>query len=129
MAKKIDGIKNQIPVLPDLYPFPVGQTHTHTLLGGSVVTPGVTQSSEVKEVDRLRCDVTWGSVMWALMYASVFCGVSGVVELSLSPLSGEVVLGVGWELDSIVFVGICLSFCPFLCVFVWMSGSQSPRQW
>lgn len=81
-----------------------------------MVTPGVTQSSEVKEVDRLRCDVTWGSVMCALMYASVFCGVSGVVESSLSALSGEIVLGVGSELDSIVLVGICLSFCPFLCV-------------
>lgn len=80
----------EIPVLPDIYPFPVGQTHTHrgSLLGGSVVTPGVTQSSEVKEVDRLRCDVTWGSVMCALMYASVFCGVSGVVESFLSALSG-----------------------------------------
>ncbi len=128
MAKKIDGIKNRIPVLPDIYPLLVGQTdtHTHTLLGGSVVTPGVTQSSEVKEVDRLRCDVTWGSVMCALMYASVFCGVSGVVESPLSVLSREVVLGVGWELDSIVLVGICLSFCPFLCVILW---TQAPRQW
>lgn len=60
-----------------------------------MVTLGLTQGSEVKEVDRLRCDVTCGSVMCVLMYASVFCGVSGVVESSLSVLSGKVVLGVG----------------------------------